>query len=86
MGYGKAVSVTAVGDSVNTARRLEGLTKSYGAQLVVSEQLVARAGIDLRSAPRHEIEIRGRVERMRVVTMTNALDLPDLATARRRPR
>jgi adenylate cyclase len=76
MGYGAAVSVTAVGDSVNTASRLEALTKTYGAQLVVSEALAARAGLALDGLPRHEIEIRGRVERMRIVALASALDLP----------
>jgi len=76
MGYGKAVSVTAVGDSVNTASRLEALTKTYGAQLVVSETLAVHAGIDLGFVPRHEIEIRGRVERMRILALASALDLP----------
>jgi adenylate cyclase len=87
MGYGTAVSVTAIGDSVNTASRLETLTKSFGAQLVVSEELAARAGIDLAEMPRHEIEIRGRVERMRVLAFASALDLPELdpAPARRQP-
>ena len=86
MGYGKAVSVTAVGDSVNTASRLETLTKSFGAQLVLSEALVARAGIDLDEVPRHEIEIRGRLERMRILALASALELPDSGpeTARRR--
>jgi adenylate cyclase len=77
MGYGKAVSVTAVGDSVNTASRLETLTKSFGAQLVLSEALVARAGIDLDKVPRHEIEIRGRLERMRILALASALELPE---------
>jgi adenylate cyclase len=86
MGYGTAISVTAVGDSVNTASRLEGLTKTYNAQLVVSQELVDRAGIDLDATVRDEIAIRGRVERMHIIALTSALDLPDLAAAARPAR
>ena len=77
MGWGRAVSLTAVGDSVNTASRLEGLTKTYGAELVVSEAVVNRAGLDLGAAPRHEIEIRGRVERLSVRTLASTRELPE---------
>jgi adenylate cyclase len=84
MGYGTAVSITAVGDSVNTASRIESLTKTYACQLVVSEAVVLRAGIDLADAPRHEIEIRGRVERLVVRTFTSARDLPVLEHERRK--
>jgi adenylate cyclase len=76
MGYGTAVSITAVGDSVNTASRIEGLTKTYACELVISEAVALRAGIDLSTAPRHEIEIRGRVERLAVRTFASAGDLP----------
>ncbi len=84
MGYGTAVSITAVGDFVNTASRIESLTKTYACQLVVSEAVVLRAGIDLADAPRHEIEIRGRVERLVVRTFTSARDLPVLERERRK--
>jgi adenylate cyclase len=78
MGYGTAVSITAVGDSVNTASRVEGLTKTYACELVISEAVALRAGVDLGAAPRHEIEIRGRVEGLVVRTFTSARDLPVL--------
>jgi adenylate cyclase len=82
MGYGTAVSVTAVGDSVNTASRVESLTKTYACELVISEAVALGAGIDLGAAPRHEIEIRGRVERLTVRTFTSAGDLPVAGAAR----
>src|SRR5206468_6577059 len=88
MGYGTAVSITAVGDSVNTASRIEALTKTYACELVISEAVALRAGIDLGDAPRHEIEIRGRVERLVVRTFASERDLPVLqrGTAKRAAR
>jgi adenylate cyclase len=81
MGFGTAISVTAVGDSVNTASRLEALCKTYACELVISDAVALRAGIDLGEAPRHEIEIRGRVERLVVRTLASARDLPVLQRA-----
>ena len=78
------ISITAVGDSVNTASRIESLTKTFTCELVVSEAVVLRAGIDLGAAPRHEIEIRGRVERLVVRTFASACDLPVLERAGRK--
>ncbi len=78
MGYGTSVSITAVGDCVNTASRMEALTKTYACELVISEAVAARAGIDLGAAPSHEIEIRGRVARLVVRTFASARDLPAL--------
>jgi adenylate cyclase len=60
MGYGNASAITAIGDAVNTASRLEALTKDYGCELVVSDETVARADLDLSGFPRYEIEIRGK--------------------------
>jgi adenylate cyclase len=77
MGYGRAVSLTAVGDTVNTASRLESLTRDFRAQLVVSETVLRAAGIDLGAAvPAQELEIRGRSERLAVRILENARTLP----------
>src|SRR5712671_4695938 len=76
MGYGSASAITAIGDAVNTASRLEGLTKDYECDLVVSDETVARAGLDLSGFPRYEIEIRGKREMLAVRTLERAADLP----------
>ena len=81
IGYGKAASLTAVGDAVNTASRLETAAKEYACELVVSEDLVGRAGVDLAAFPRHEIAVRGREQMLAVRTLTVARDLPEIGKA-----
>jgi len=76
IGFGDAATITAIGDAVNTASRLESLTKSFACELVVSEETVLRAGVDLSGFPLREIEIRGKRERLAVRTLTSAAELP----------
>jgi adenylate cyclase len=76
MGYGSAAQITAIGDAVNTASRLEGLAKEHAVELVLSEDTAARAGLDLSAFPRREIEIRGRRERLAVRMLAKAGELP----------
>ena len=76
MGWGHAKSLTAVGDAVNVASRMEGLTKEYSAQLVVSADVVDRAGLDLAMFAEHHAEVRGKTRPMRVLVLKSALDLP----------
>lgn len=75
MGYGRATTLTAIGDAVNTASRLESLNKEYGSQVVASEEVAERAGVDLSAFPSHEIAVRGRSTPMRVRVIESALDL-----------
>ncbi len=80
MGYARATSLTAVGDTVNTASRLEALTKEYGAELVISEHLARRARMDLDGFSRDEVEIRGRREPMRIIIVPVAGTLPEVGS------
>jgi len=88
MGYGNAAAITAIGDAVNTASRLESLTKNFACELVVSEETVSRAELDLSAFPRREIEIRGKREMLAVRTLVSAAELPAavLPTSTGRPR
>ena len=76
MGYGRATALTAIGDAVNIASRLEAMTKEFGAQLVVSEGIAEHAGVDLGAFPREEIELRGRQAQLAVRVVKSALSLP----------
>ena len=66
MGYGETVYLTAVGDTVHVAARLEQLTKEFACELVVSETAAASAGVDLADQPRREVTVRNRAEPLAV--------------------
>jgi adenylate cyclase len=66
MGYGSAVSLTAIGDTVNVASRLQELTKEYGCQLVISEEVAQHAGINVELFPRHDLTVRNRREALTI--------------------
>ncbi len=85
MGYGAASALTAIGDAVNTASRLQELTKEYGCELVVSETTLLRAGLNLAEVGRYEIEIRGKRETLAIRTLLRATELTAPVTATARP-
>jgi adenylate cyclase len=79
LGYGRARAMTAVGDAVNIASRLETQTKEFGVQSVISADVLSTGGIQLSTGTRHEVAIAGRIEPLMVIAIPNAADL---ATAR----
>jgi adenylate cyclase len=80
MGYGRARTLTAIGDAVNTSSRLESSTKDFHAQLIVSEEVAMHAGVDLSRFESHEVEVRGRTTALPVRVIPSALDLIPVLT------
>jgi adenylate cyclase len=81
MGYGQATSLTAVGDTINTASRLEGLAKEHNAELAVSVEMVQHAGLDLQGHRRLDISLRGRQARLQTCIVDNASEVSELLPA-----
>jgi len=75
LGYGRARSMTAVGDAVNIASRLETLTKEFGVQAVISLDVAERAGVGLRARAHHDVPIIGRTEPLTVFAIPSAAEL-----------
>lgn len=72
MGYADTTYLTAVGDTVHVAARLEALTKDYACELVLSEEVAARAGVDVSDHGRHELTVRNREAPLAVFVVPSA--------------
>jgi adenylate cyclase len=66
MGRGSAKYLTAVGDTVNVASRLQELTKEYRCSLIVSESAARQAGLDVSGFARHEVMVRNRSDALAI--------------------
>jgi adenylate cyclase len=75
MGYGHARTLTAIGDAVNTASRLETMNKEFHSELIFSEEVATRAGVDPAHFGLHEIEVRGRTTLLPIRVVPKAHDL-----------
>jgi adenylate cyclase len=77
MGYGATLGVTAIGDTVNVASRLESAAKEFNAAIVISDAAAILSGVDMSAFEIREIAIRGstRPLNVRVVPQGAVLSL-----------
>ncbi len=62
MGPPSSPIISALGDNVNIAARLETLTKKFDAPLLISEKVAERSGVDIRGITRRSIPVDGRLQ------------------------
>jgi adenylate cyclase len=76
LGYRDHFVLTAIGDAVHVAARLQELTKEYDCQAVISDVVNETAGIALSEMPSREISVRGREARLTIRVVSDVEQLP----------
>ena len=71
MGYKHAKNLTAVGDAVNTASRLESLTKEFKCQLIISKYTYELSDYQFNTIEEDSVKIVGRDEMLDVIKIEN---------------
>ncbi len=80
MGPPQSPIVSALGDNVNIAARLEAQTKELGAPLVISARTARYANADVSRSRLHTIYVKGRLNSLDVYAIDNLEDIKFLNT------
>jgi adenylate cyclase len=76
IGSEERAELTAIGDSVNLGSRLEGATKDYGLDLLVSEPVRRRCGSRFRFRSVDLVRVKGKNQPVEVFTVLGTQDAP----------
>jgi adenylate cyclase len=76
MGPPRTQIITAIGDTVNTTARLEGLTKDYDCVLILSRRAAETAGLDMKEHKLQQAPVKGRTETVEFYALATVPEIP----------
>lgn len=76
VGHAGSAALTVIGRTVNTAARLESLTKDKTCQLIVSRDAASAAGWNADGFLAEQVQVRGTTEAVEVIIVSRGRDLP----------
>jgi adenylate cyclase len=78
VGGGLQAGLTALGDTVNIASRLEALNKELNSSVVVSEAVLRASKLGLENGEAMELPVRGRAQPLKVIVAPDLTRLHDI--------
>jgi class 3 adenylate cyclase len=81
VGSSERLSYTAMGDGVNVAARLEGINKSFGTTICISDSVVEAVGSEIAVRPMKRVKVKGRKHEFMIYELLGirGSDDPELA-------